>query len=586
MSGMSENVITHTLRVADMTCVNCERRIETELKEMPGVNDVKASFSDGGVRVTYDADITDTGTIEKIIEELGYRIAKGEKQRGIFDNILRFVGIVSVLCGLYVILDRLELLNIFYDFPEAKVGMGYGMIFMVGLFTSVHCIGMCGGINLSLSMSGSKPSSSISRDLPKYPGENAVRLAVLRAGFLYNLGRIVSYTLIGGFVGMLGAAVSPTRNVSGAIQLVAGIFMIIMGLNMLNVFPWLRRFSIHMPKSFTEKIRAGWKKGPFYVGILNGFMPCGPLQAMQLYALSTGSFVRGALSMFMFSAGTMPLMFGLSALSSILSKKFTRGIMTAGAALVILMGVAMFGNGINTTGLSQDLNIAQNSQRNGAGVNTQSTSDQIQNTVQLVRTELHPRRYDPITVQVGVPVRWTIHAAPGTLNGCNNRFTIPEYDSLQKRLSPGDNIVEFTPTRTGTFTYSCWMGMIHGKITVVEGDAGNTTVAACALSPIPNEGMAETPRAGVTLDTFIFLPRADDSCCSSDGVFSVFSCCGNGGIRTLVVEEDGEPYGAASASLPSNKRKQNYLEALTEQKNEYKVEILSPEVTSANITPK
>jgi hypothetical protein len=215
-------------------------------------------------------------------------------------------------------------------------------------------------------------------------------------------------------------------------------------------------------------------------------MPCGPLQAMQLYALSTGSFVKGALSMFVFSAGTLPLLFGLSALSSGLSKKFSRGMLTVGAVMVVILGVAMFGNGMSLTGFSLDPASAPS----GGAVSTivQSGPGQAEGgLVQLVRTELKPGRYDPIKVQVGVPVRWTIHAEPRTINGCNNKIIIPEYDRLQKKLELGDNIVEFTPTRTGTFTYTCWMGMIRGKITVVDEDAGNQTVAAAALPAAPVE---------------------------------------------------------------------------------------------------
>ena len=142
---MPENVRTQTLRVADMTCVNCERKIEKKLKETSGVLDAKVNFADGGVQVTYDANTIDIGAVEKIIEELDYRIAKEEDRYRTSDNILRVIGIVAVLYGLYAILDRLKLLNVFYDFPEAGTGMGHGMLFVVGLLTSVHCIGMCGG---------------------------------------------------------------------------------------------------------------------------------------------------------------------------------------------------------------------------------------------------------------------------------------------------------------------------------------------------------------------------------------------------------------------------------------------------------
>jgi sulfite exporter TauE/SafE len=303
---------------------------------------------------------------------------------------------------------------------------------------------------------------------------------------------------------MLGAVVSPSESSRGYIQLTAGIFMVIMGLNMLNVFPWLRRLNPHMPKIFADKIHAGENNGPLYVGLLNGFMPCGPLQAMQLYALSTGSFIRGALSMLAFSAGTLPLMFGLSALSSILSKKFTRGMMTVGATMVVVMGVAMFGNGMSLTGISLTP---------GSGSSAQVAPAQIKDGIQLVKTELKPGRYEPIKVQIGIPVRWTIHAETGTINGCNNSIVIPEYNRLQKKLSIGDNIVEFTPTRTGNFTYSCWMGMIRGRITVVEEDVGNPVMAANELPPVSVDSGDMKPEIDYEADPFaeLFGPTANNS---------------------------------------------------------------------------
>ena len=253
-----------------------------------------------------------------------------------------------------------------------------------------------------------------------------------------------------------------------------------MGLNMLNVFPWLRRLNLRMPRFFTGKIHG---RTPLFVGLLNGLMPCGPLQAMQLYALSAGSFAKGALSMFLFSAGTLPLMFGLSALSSILSKKFTRGMTAVGAAMVVIFGIAMFGNGISLAGVSASAPMFAQNGPSGAVA-------RVEGNVQTVRTELASGRYAPITVQAGIPVRWTIHAEPGTLNGCNNRIIIPEYGRMQKKLELGDNVIEFTPARSGAFLYTCWMGMIRGRITVVDKLDDSTGVKAAAVAEADEKALA------------------------------------------------------------------------------------------------
>ncbi len=95
--------------------------------------------------------------------------------------------------------------------------------------------------------------------------------------------------------------------------------MVVLGLKMLGIISKVpspsRLFPAAVRESFGRFGASFRKRGPFAVGLLNGLMPCGPLQTMQLYALGTGSALAGALSMFIFSAGTVPLMlvFGFAA---------------------------------------------------------------------------------------------------------------------------------------------------------------------------------------------------------------------------------------------------------------------------------
>ena len=368
-----------------------------------------------------------------------FRSNKGKKKED--DNT--FLILVIVL-GILLFLNKFGLLSIFNAFPTASENTSYGMLFVIGLFTSFHCISMCGGINLSQCLNNNVTSDK-------------GRLSTVKPAFLYNLGRVISYTIFGGIVGGIGSVISFTGWMQGLVQLIAGIFMVIMGLNMLNIFPWLRKLNPRMPKFFAKKIKSKNNNSPFFVGLLNGLMPCGPLQAMQIYALSTGSVTKGALSMFLFSLGTVPLMFGLGALSSYMSKKFSNKIMKFGAILVVILGFVMFNNGLALSGI----NLSKGSDTKSA------VRAEIQDDVQVVTTELKGGRYEPIIVEVDKPVKWNIQASNGSLNGCNNRMIIREY-GIEKSLESGDNIVEFTPTETGTYTYSCWMGMIRSKIYVVN----------------------------------------------------------------------------------------------------------------------
>lgn len=444
-----------------MTCVNCENRIERKLQSTKGIIKVKVRYSSGTADITYDEKIIRIEKIITIIERLGYKAVEETEKNKSADSS-KVLGVCVILLALYMIMKRLGALDVFNAFPEAREGMGYGMLFVIGLLTSLHCVAMCGGINLSQTVSRNAQMSKSGT-------------AVLLPSVLYNSGRVISYTVIGGIVGAVGSVVSFSGTMKGVVQLAAGVFMIIVGLNMLNLFPGLRRLTPRMPKVFAKKInqqKSG--KSPFIVGLLNGLMPCGPLQAMQLYALSTGSPVKGALSMLLFSLGTVPLMFVLGALSTFLSRKFTAKMMTVSAVLVVVLGISMFSSGMSLSGISLS-NIIGGA---GSGARNENIA-KVTDNVQVVTTKLSSGSYEPITVQKGIPVRWIIKAEKKDINGCNNEIIIPEFN-IDKKLMAGDNIIEFTPTESGTFPYSCWMGMIRSRITVVDDieNVGNAEAGA------------------------------------------------------------------------------------------------------------
>ncbi len=156
-------------------------------------------------------------------------------------------------------------------------------------------------------------------------------------------------------------------------------------------------------------------------------------------------------------------MFGLGALGSLLSKKFTHKIMTVGAVLVVVLGLSMISQGFSLSGVSISAALPSAS-TDGAG---KTDSIKIEDGVQIVESTLSSGRYPAITVQANTPVKWTITAPDGSINGCNYKVLIPEYN-ISYEFQPGENMIEFTPTKTGKVAYSCWMGMIRSSITVVD----------------------------------------------------------------------------------------------------------------------
>ncbi len=478
---MERKLISKVLEVQGMSCPSCEMKIENTLRKIEGVVKVKASLAQSRVTVEYDPALAEAPSsmmeqrLADAVIKLGYEVGsshndKSEKKT----SINQLLGIGIIIFALYFIIKS----TIGFNFiPQVDQSVGYGMLFVIGLLTSLHCVAMCGGINLSQSIkvppsginlsqcikappSGINLSQSISKQQSEKVSTGS-KWRQLKPSLLYNTGRVISYTVIGGIVGALGSVIGFSGSAKGIVAIAGGIFMVMIGLNMLDIFPWLRRIQIGIPKFLGNKIQnSAGNRGPFFVGLLNGLMPCGPLQTMQFYALGTGSFFTGALSMFLFSLGTVPLMFGFGALSSFLSNKFTHRMLKVSAVLVIVLGLTMVNRGLSLSGVS----IAASNPLSGSGTGNVA---KIEGGVQVVTTTMESGRYQPFVVQKGIPVRWTIKAKAEDLNGCNNPVTVPKYN-IQKKLVPGDNVIEFTPAEEGTITYTCWMGMISSNIKVVS----------------------------------------------------------------------------------------------------------------------
>ena len=466
-----KNLVSKTFSIQGMTCVHCQNTIERALLTTRGVKSAKIRFSTSSAIVVFDSSMINFPAIAHLIGNLGYGVKNVpvKEKADVKKILLQFSGMILALFVLYQILVMTGGLALFNSFPQAAQGMGYGILFLLGLLTSVHCVAMCGGISLS-------------QCVPQAVVPDKKNMGGFRPVFLYNAGRVLSYTVIGGIVGALGSVISFPGMMKGVVAILAGIFMVVMGMNMLSLFPALRRLNIRMPRFFTRSVDMEKRSNrPFYVGLLNGLMPCGPLQAMQLYALSTGSPVKGALSMLLFSLGTVPLMFGFGALSSFLSRKFTSRIKVVSAALVVVLGVMMFSNGMSLSGFALPAFSGQpgtgstlvsptsavTASANAVNSSAASSPASASENVQLVTTSLKGGNYTPITVKTGIPVRWTIEASAADINGCNGVLVIPKYN-ISLKLRPGSNLIEFTPEGAGRVPYSCWMGMINSTITVIE----------------------------------------------------------------------------------------------------------------------
>lgn len=423
------------IHIDGIYCEHCIETITRVLKALDGVEDV--SLRQNVARISGQT-LPSAEAIVNAIRSAGYetdesKISRDRRHAAKTVRWYEFLLIAAAILLAAFGVERLFGYNIFNAIPTVDSSLSYGMLFVTGLLTSIHCISMCGAIGICASTES-----------------NSVRS--LKRPLLYNAGRVLSYTVIGGIVGLVGSAFSVSMTLRGIIIFIAAVLMLIMALSMLGLF----RF--HMPRLFNFRFD-GRRLGTFMIGLLNGLMPCGPLQAMQLYALSTGSFFSGALAMMLFALGTVPLMLISGAAINLSRGKAKIIIGKVASVLMLILALSMVCRGLLSLGV--DVTNVFPSRYDGYIAAT------MEDGVQTVEFDLEFDSYADIVVQKDIPVRITVHADAGKITGCNNEVVSRDF-GFDVPIRPGDNIIEFTPSDEGDFTYTCWMNMIKNHIKVID----------------------------------------------------------------------------------------------------------------------
>ncbi|MFV0250145.1 MAG: sulfite exporter TauE/SafE family protein [Bacilli bacterium] len=419
------------VKVEGITCDHCIKKITKEIKKINNI--INIQFDKNIIEIEYKRKIDKKQLIESI-NNIDYytnlnMISEDKKSLKKTMSILDLFKIALIIVIFIYIINKIFGYNIFNTIPIINTNTTYIMLFVMGLLTSIHCISMCGAINLLA-------STSMSKNYKK--------------PVLYNLGRLISYTFIGGIIGLVGSVLTINSNLQGVFIIFSSILMIMMAFNMMGII----NFKIKLPKIFINKTN-----NSFIIGLLNGLMPCGPLQTMQVYALVTGSFFYGALSMFLFCLGTIPLMLFMGMFSNLLNRKYKNILNKISITLIILLSLVMFNRGLLTMGFDFN-NIFKTNYDN-------YIQSELVDEYQVVEFNLSYSGYKDIVVQKGISVKMIINATSSTLSGCNNGILINEF-GITKKLKIGENIIIFTPEKVGTFTYTCWMGMIKNTIKVVD----------------------------------------------------------------------------------------------------------------------
>jgi uncharacterized protein len=446
------------LKINGTHCSACEVLIERKFRRVPGVEKVRVNYTTGRTILLCSQKL-DTQELERLIAPHGYTTTGQAMVRNSKKDYLQIGAIFLIIVALYLVLRQLHVV------PDVGVSdtMGYGAVFVIGLVAAIStCMAVAGGLLLAV-------AAKYNEQHPELTGVQR-----FRAHLYFNAGRVASYTILGGAVGALGSVLSVSSTVNGIVTIIVSLVMAILGLQLLNIFPWLSRLQPRMPKFIAHKIydassRQG-KAAPLLFGALTFFLPCGFTQALQLYVLSKGSFATGAVTMLIFSLGTLPALLSVSVVSSFLKGAWQKHFLKFAGVVVVLVGILSLSRGFALAGITV---VSTGSPRTDTQEQANTVGTDIvpdENGVQVVKMTVDGYNYSPahFTVKKGVPVEWQIDGRKAA--GCAGVITMPKMNITEMLPRNSIKTIRFTPTETGTLNFSCTMGMTTpgAAFTVVE----------------------------------------------------------------------------------------------------------------------
>lgn len=305
-----------------MTCKACVGLVESEVLDFPGVATAKASLANNTLQLTGDiAKKSRTQVMQDLLPSLtkhGYALSETPQKRTIaWRQFLIAIPLAAVFLTALWGLQKLGIVNL-VSLKEAT----YFTSFTIGIIASLStCMAVVGGLTLSISANFAKEGD------------------VFKPQMLFHASRLVAFFLLGGVIGSLGSQFEFSDSGTFALSLIVGIVMLLLGINLLDIFPKANALVPTLPKSVIRWIEplksANHNLTPALLGILTFFLPCGFTQSMQIYALSSGGFIPGALTMGFFALGTLPVL-GLMSFASLgLKSPWSTGVFFKTSGLIV-----------------------------------------------------------------------------------------------------------------------------------------------------------------------------------------------------------------------------------------------------------
>ena len=317
---------TYAFVSPEMHCSACELIVERTLGKERFVRTVKADAARSTVLIEGDFDEGPDEIATRfsaLLQPKGYTLAVGPAPKSPSPAAREFLVALlfaSAIIAAFIGLQKVGLVNLF-----SPNEMNLSAAFLIGVIASLStCMALVGGLLLSVAASTSKTD----------PG------SLFFGNTMFHASRLGSFFILGGVIGVIGQAFTLTPVLTVALNAAVALVMLVLGLNLLDLFPALKRFQPRMPSFLSrrllkaEKLRHGLT--PALLGLITFFLPCGFTQSMQLFSLTSGNFLNGALTMFAFAAGTLPVLVLISFASVSFASSRRAGIFFKTTGLIVI----------------------------------------------------------------------------------------------------------------------------------------------------------------------------------------------------------------------------------------------------------
>lgn len=331
--------------------------------------------------------------------------------------------------------------------------MNLWAIFITGITVGgLTCLAVQGGLLASVIAARENDSK------PRYKYQSILATA----SFL--IAKVVAYASLGFVLGSFGGAINIGDNVQTIMQLIAGVYMLMVTGNLLDLHPVFRYAIIQPPHFLTRLVRNQSKSkdifAPAILGVMTIFIPCGTTLAMEVLAISSASGVWGAAIMTAFVLGTVPLFTGVGIVTMILGETYKSKFLKIAALLVIYLAATSIYGALVALGLNLSFKPGPTAETGEKLYSSQTVS---QNVEIFITSSGYSPNY--VTVKEGSPV--TVRLTSKDAFSCASAFRIPSL-GIRKNLQPNESTTfSFTPKGKGRIPFTCSMGMYRGVIEVI-----------------------------------------------------------------------------------------------------------------------